>query len=95
MTTKRGVDAAVDAIQAVLQPERDDILQEPIAIGLQEFRATLLQVRSHALGLAAIAGRSTQGPQRGWTDRCRTFPSASKKRMTNSSRPKSKAVKPG
>ena len=91
---ERRVDAAVGAVHAVLQPERNDILEEPIAVGREELRATLLQVRSHGTGCSHNLGQVNAGPQRGWTARCRTLPSASKKRITSSSRPKSKAVKP-
>jgi hypothetical protein len=46
----------------MLQPERDDVLQEPIAVGLQEFRATLLEVGSHEKGCSRNRGQVNAGP---------------------------------
>ena len=64
--TEGGVDAAVLAVEAVLEPERDHVLQETVAVGADQLVAALGEVRGHGRDGGKVrpevnAGRAYRG----------------------------------
>ena len=57
-----GMDAAMLTVEAVLQPERDDVLQEPVPIGTDELGPSLLKIRGHGDDAGTRAGRVNARP---------------------------------
>ena len=62
LPAERGMDAAMRAVEAVLQPERDDVLQEPVPIGADEVGPSLLKIRGHGDDAGTRAGRVNARP---------------------------------